>query len=145
MKKQRRGARGQILAMFLLIFPALILAVALAVEVGNIVTVKHEAQLTMDGAAYAATQAIDWNAFYTENKVVLDEANAMRLAGAYASMNSRSQRYRVRVIAVYASGDRVFAVGRIVYTPVFKLFSGARTWTFVGSAKPTWGIEQEGQ
>ena len=142
--RHSRARRGQILALFLLMIPALVGAVGLAIEVGSIVTVRHEAQLTLDGAAFAATQALDWKVFYSTNQVALDQDRATALAGAYASMNARSQRYSVRVLGVYVMGNQVFVAGQVTYYPVFR-FWGTRTWRMLGAARPAFGIEQEGQ
>ncbi len=143
-KVTKHAHRGQILALFMVLLPALIAIVGLAIEIGNIVTIRHEAQLTLDGAAYAATQALDWNLFYTTNQVKLDPDQAAMLAGAYASMNTLSQRYKVRVVGVYTDGERVFVAGQVTYFPLFK-FWGTHVWTMQGSARPAYGIEKEGQ
>ncbi len=144
MRKVKQAERGQIVFLFAAMFTTIMVLVALMIDFGGAALTYQRAQVAVNSAAYAAAQGIDMNVFTATNQVQLDPALAGRLAGQYASLNSRG---RLTNLRMFVQGDRVWVTGEMDYQTIFAHaigIPGIRT-RVTSSASPAYGIDQRGQ
>ena len=87
MTGNRRGERGQVAVYAVLLFPMLMLALALVLAVGTIEGLRARIRAQLDMAALTATQALDPAALAAGEPPVLQPAEAERLAREYLARN----------------------------------------------------------
>ena len=82
-----RGERGQVAVYAVLLFPMLMLVLALVLAVGTIEGLRSRIRAQLDMAALTATQALDPAALAAGQPPVLQPAEAERLAREYLARN----------------------------------------------------------
>ncbi len=87
MKPQRAGERGQVAVYAVLLFPILMLTLALVLAVGTIEGLRTRIRAQLDMAALTATQALDPTALAAGEPPRLQVAEAERLAREYLALN----------------------------------------------------------
>ena len=87
MTGSRRGDRGQVAVYAVLLFPMLMLVLALVLAVGTIEGLRARIRAQLDMAALTATQALDPAALAAGQPPVLQPAEAERLAREYLARN----------------------------------------------------------
>lgn len=85
--RARAGERGQVAVYAVLLFPVLMLALALVLAVGTIEGLRTRIRAQLDMAALTATQALDPAALAAGQPPVLQPAEAERLAREYLARN----------------------------------------------------------
>lgn len=83
----RRGERGQVAVYAVLLFPVLMLVLALVLAVGTIEGLRTRIRAQLDMAALTATQALDPAALAAGQPPVLQADEAERLAREYLARN----------------------------------------------------------
>jgi hypothetical protein len=83
----RSGERGQVAVYAVLLFPMLMLVLALVLAVGTIEGLRTRIRAQLDMAALTATQALDPAALAAGQPPVLQPAEADRLAREYLARN----------------------------------------------------------
>ena len=87
MTRNRPGERGQVAVYAVLLFPMLMLVLALVLAVGTIEGLRARIRAQLDMAALTATQALDPAALAAGQPPVLQPAEAERLAREYLARN----------------------------------------------------------
>lgn len=87
MKRSRDGQRGQVAVYAVLLFPVLMLVLALVLAVGTIESLRTRIRAQLDMAALTATQALDPAALAAGEPPTLQVAEAERLAREYLARN----------------------------------------------------------
>jgi Flp pilus assembly protein TadG len=87
---QRRDERGQVALYAVLLFPVLMLILALVLTVGTLEGARSRARAQLDTAALTATQALDFDALARGEPPRLVVAEAERLAREYLARNLAS-------------------------------------------------------
>lgn len=83
----RSGERGQVAVYAVLLFPMLMLVLALVLAVGTIEGLRTRLRAQLDMAALTATQAVDPTALAAGDPPRLQVAEAERLAREYLALN----------------------------------------------------------
>lgn len=136
--------KGQNIVIFAIMLPVIFMLVALMVDIGGAGITLIKAQIAVDSAAFAASQAIDQGHFIATNEIKLDEDAAAQAAGRYASLNSNGS---LQIMSINVSKDRVWVFGRMQYRTLFADGIGIPVITIdvISSAVPGYGIEEFGQ
>ena len=87
MRRRREGQRGQVAVYAVLLFPVLMLVLALVLAVGTIESLRTRLRAQLDMAALTATQALDPAALAAGEPPTLQVAEADRLAREYLARN----------------------------------------------------------
>ena len=87
MTAKRSGERGQVAVYVVLLFPMLMLVLALVLAVGTIEGLRTRLRAQLDMAALTATQALDPEALAAGQPPRLQVAEAERLAREYLALN----------------------------------------------------------
>lgn len=87
MTEMRSGERGQVAVYAVLLFPMLMLVLALVLAVGTIEGLRTRLRAQLDMAALTATQALDLEALAAGQPPRLQVAEAERLAREYLALN----------------------------------------------------------
>lgn len=87
MTRTRSGERGQVAVYAVLLFPMLMLVLALVLAVGTIEGLRTRLRAQLDMAALTATQALDPAALAAGEPPRLQVAEAERLAREYLALN----------------------------------------------------------
>ena len=87
MTARRAGERGQVAVYAVLLFPMLMLVLALVLAVGTIESLRAQMRAQLDMAALTATQALDPAALAAGDPPRLQVAEAERLAREYLARN----------------------------------------------------------
>lgn len=87
MRARRAGERGQVAVYAVLLFPVLMLVLALVLAVGTIEGLRTRIRAQLDMAALTATQALDPAALAAGEPPRLQVAEAERLAREYLARN----------------------------------------------------------
>jgi Flp pilus assembly protein TadG len=87
MRASRRGERGQVAVYAVVLFPLLVLVLALVLAVGTVETLRSRLGAQLDMAALTATQAVDLAAMARGGRPALDPAAAEALARQYLAEN----------------------------------------------------------
>jgi len=94
MKDRRAGERGQVAVYAVVLFPMLMLVLALVLAVGTIEGLRTRLRAQLDMAALTATQALDPAALAAGAPPRLQVAEAERLAGTVPRSQPRGDRKR---------------------------------------------------
>jgi uncharacterized membrane protein len=141
---RRHSEKGLSAAWFMAVLTVLMGLAGLAVDSGLMLSHYRLAQVTVDGAAYAAATELDRDVFEGgTNDVVLDASNACGTADTYAAENGKG----VASIACSVSGPTVFINGTVTAPTLFMRIFGISQLTFHPSAAAElkYGITEEGQ
>jgi len=84
---RRRGERGQVAVYAILLFPVLMLVLALVLAVGSVESLRTRIGAQVDMAALTATQALDLSALARGEEPRLIEPQAEALAREYLARN----------------------------------------------------------
>jgi Flp pilus assembly protein TadG len=87
MARPRAGERGQVAVYAVLLFPLLMLVVALVLAVGSLEMLRSRLRAQLDMAALTATQALDLGALARGGQPALVPAKAEALARQYLASN----------------------------------------------------------
>jgi Flp pilus assembly protein TadG len=85
--RTRAGERGQVAVYAVLLFPLLMLVLALVLAVGSVEGLRTRIRAQLDMAALTATQALDLDALARGGEPVLDPATADALVREYLARN----------------------------------------------------------
>ncbi len=96
-----RGDRGTITVMTIGFFAVVGLLVAVVINASGAFLERRELDNLADGAAVAAADGLDTEAFYTGGEVAVDPAQAQRLVAEYVAGSD------ARVVSVTTAEDRV--------------------------------------
>ena len=135
---------GQIVVYMAVVFPLLMMLFMLLIDFGGTSLTYHRAQIALDSAAFAASQEIDLEEFYANNRVYLDPARAPGAAGIFATGNGRDS---VKVTGIYVYRDQVTVMGIAEYNTVFAHFIGIPVvrMEVSSSSAPAYGIDERWQ
>jgi uncharacterized membrane protein len=87
MKRRRESERGQVAVYAVLLFPILMLTLALVLAVGTIEGLRTRIRAQLDMAALTATQALDPVSLAAGERPRLQDGEAERLAREYLALN----------------------------------------------------------
>jgi Flp pilus assembly protein TadG len=127
---RRDGERGQVALYAVLLFPILMLVLALVLAVGTLEGARSRTRAQLDMAALTATQALDFDALARGEPPQLIVAEAERLAREYLARNlatvgelpvSPASIAASAEIAVVASGERDPISGALVEAPTVSI------------------------
>jgi Flp pilus assembly protein TadG len=127
---RRDGERGQVALYAVLLFPILMLVLALVLAVGTLEGARSRTRAQLDMAALTATQALDFDALARGEPPQLIVAEAERLAREYLARNlatvgelpvSPASIAASAEIAVLASGERDPISGALVEAPTVSI------------------------
>lgn len=127
---RRDGERGQVALYAVLLFPVLMLVLALVLVVGTLENARSRGRAQLDMAALTATQALDFEALARGEPPQLIVAEAERLAREYLARNlatvgglpaSPASIAASAEITVVAAGERDPISGAIVEAPTVSI------------------------
>jgi Flp pilus assembly protein TadG len=87
LNRRRRGEQGQVAVYAILLFPVLMLVLALVLAVGSVESLRTRIGAQVDMAALTATQALDLSALSRGEQPRLIESQAEALAREYLARN----------------------------------------------------------
>jgi hypothetical protein len=87
LNRRRRGQQGQVAVYAILLFPVLMLVLALVLAVGSVESLRTRIGAQVDMAALTATQALDLSALSRGEQPRLNESQAEALAREYLARN----------------------------------------------------------
>ena len=126
-----RHQRGQVALYAVLLFPLLMLVLALVLTVGTLEAARARARAQLDMAALTATQALDFEALARGEKPRLVAAEAERLAREYLTRNLATLGEALPVpastvaqaaeVAIVAAGEVDPITGVIVEVPTVSI------------------------
>jgi Flp pilus assembly protein TadG len=128
--RHNRDERGQVALYAVLLFPVLMLVLALVLTVGTLEGARSRARAQLDMAALTATQALDFDALARGEPPQLVEAEAERLAREYLARNlasignlpvSPAAIAASAEVAVVAAGERDPISGTLVEVPTVSI------------------------
>jgi hypothetical protein len=126
----RDGERGQVALYAVLLFPVLMLVLALVLVVGTLENARSRGRAQLDMAALTATQALDFEALARGEPPQLIVAEAERLAREYLARNlatvgglpvSPASIAAGAEITVVAAGERDPISGAVVEAPTVSI------------------------
>lgn len=132
MKTRRSGERGQVAVYAVLMFPMLMLVLALVLAVGTIEGLRTRLRAQLDMAALTATQALDPVALAAGEPPRLQVAEAERLAREYLARNLAATGD-----VLVASPSEIAAAAQVVISNQ----PGTDTITGASNTAPTVSIE----
>lgn len=100
-RREMRDERGTITVMTIGFFAVVGLLVAVVVNASGAFLERRELDNLADGAALAAADGLDTEAFYTGGEVTVDPAQARRLVAQYVAGSD------ARVVSVTTTQDRI--------------------------------------
>jgi len=131
-RPSRAGERGQVAVYAVLLFPVLMLVLALVLAVGTIEGLRTRLRAQLDMAALTATQALDPAALAAGEPPKLQVAEAERLAREYLARNLAATGD-----VLVASPSEIAAAAQVVISNV----PGTDPITGVSNTAPTVSIE----
>jgi len=136
--------RGQFLVQFVVIFPLLLLMIGVVLDGGLMYWQYRRAHIAVNAAAQTASHCVDIEHFRDTNEVILDQAQAARIAREYLDLNGGG---RVQLVSIEATPYFIRVSGRATISTIFLRLAGINGFSVQvhGLAYPAFGIRTEGE